>query len=60
MKTPGLIINKEHPSNSCSIQKWICEAHLAGVDDIKTGYIGYTHNKNLALLNVDQVSVKGL
>ncbi len=60
MQTTGSLITKEYQSNICSLQKWICEAHLAGVDEIKTGFIGYTQNKSLALLNVDQISVKGL
>lgn len=60
MKTPGALITKEYQSNSCSIQKWICEARLAGVEEIKTGFVGFSQNKSLALLNVDQVSVRGL
>lgn len=60
MKTsPGSIITKEYHANNCSIQKWICEARLAGVENIKLGYMGYEQNKPV-LLNVSEVTVEGL
>ena len=60
MKTsPGSIITKEYHANNCSIQKWICQARLAGVEKMKFGYMGYEQNKPV-LLNVSEVTVEGL
>ena len=50
--SPGTIITKEYHSNNCSMQKWICEAKLAGVNAIKTGFMGFEQNKPV-LLNVN-------
>jgi hypothetical protein len=58
MKTPGTMMTKEYQSNSCSIQKWICEARLADVKEIKTGFIAFDNNKTPTLLNVDQKSIE--
>lgn len=57
--SPGTIITKEYHSNNCSIQKWICEAKLAGVNSIKTGFMGYEQGKP-ALLNVNEITVEGM
>lgn len=60
MKTsPGTIITKEYQSNNCSLQKWICEAKLAGVSSIKAGYMGFEQNKP-TLLNVSEITVEGM
>lgn len=44
-KTQGTLVFQEYLSNSCSLQKWICEGVLAGVDMIKIGFIGFEKQK---------------
>lgn len=44
-KTQGTLVFQEYLSNSCSLQKWICEAVLAGVDTLKIGFIGFEKQK---------------
>ena len=40
-KAQGTLVFQEYLSNSCSLQKWICEAALANVETIKFGFVGF-------------------
>ena len=44
-KTQGTLVFQEYLSNSCSLQKWICEGYLAGVEMMKIGFIGFEKQK---------------
>ena len=55
----GKIVSQEWQNNACSVQKWICEAKLAGVDTIKTGYMGISKGKP-TILNCDDNAVSSL
>ena len=49
----------EYLANSCSLQKWICEGKIAGVDMIKMGFIGFDKQKP-KLINVNETTLKNL
>jgi hypothetical protein len=40
-KTQGTLVFQEYLSNSCTLQKWICEGRIAGVEMIKMGFVGF-------------------
>lgn len=40
-KTQGTLVFAEYLANSCSLQKWIIEGRLAGVEMAKLGFIGF-------------------
>ena len=58
-KTQGTLVFQEYLSNSCSLQKWICEGVLAGVDMIKIGFIGFEKQKP-KIINVTETSLRSL
>lgn len=58
-KTQGTLMFQEYLSNSCSVQKWICEGVLAGVDTIKLGFIGFEKQKP-KIINVTEATLKSL
>lgn len=58
-KTQGTLVFQEYLSNSCSLQKWICEAVLAGVDTLKIGFIGFEKQKP-KIINVTETTIKHL
>jgi hypothetical protein len=58
-KTQGPLVFQEYLSNSCSLQKWICEGVLAGVDMIKIGFIGFEKQKP-KIINVTETSLRSL
>ena len=58
-KSLGNLVYNEYTTNSCSVQKWICEGYIAGLDLIKLGYIGFQKGRPL-LIHVDETSLKSL
>lgn len=53
------MIFQEYLDNSCSLQKWICEASIAEVEEIKLGFIGFSKQKPL-LFHVHETKLKDL
>ncbi len=58
-KTQGTLVFQEYLYNSCSLQKWICEGRIAGVELIKMGFIGLKNQKP-KLINVNETTLKSL
>jgi len=58
-KTQGTLVFQEYLANSCSVQKWICEGRIAGVELIKLGFVGFDKQKP-KIINVNETSLKGL
>ena len=58
-KTQGTLVFQEYLSNSCSLQKWIVEGRIAGVDMIKLGFIGFDQQK-AKLINVNETTLTSL
>lgn len=58
-KTQGTLVFQEYLANSCSLQKWICEGRIAGVEMIKMGFIGFEKQKP-KLINVTETTMKSL
>jgi hypothetical protein len=58
-KTQGTLVFSEYLANSCSLQKWICEGRIAGVELIKLGFIGFERGKP-KLINVTETTLKNL
>jgi translation initiation factor 3 subunit D len=57
----GSLISSEIKNQTCKISKWICQANLAGIDNIKLGYISRTNNKDKhGILLVENQNVKYL
>jgi hypothetical protein len=50
---------QEYLSNSCSLQKWICEARLAGVELIKFGFVGFDKQKPY-IINIEESTISNL
>jgi hypothetical protein len=58
-KTQGTLVFQEYLANSCSVQKWICEGRIAGVENIKMGFIGFEKQKP-KIINVNETSLKSM
>jgi hypothetical protein len=58
-KTQGMLLFQEYQANSCSLQKWICEGVLAGVEMIKIGFIGFEKTKP-KIINVTETTLQSL
>jgi hypothetical protein len=58
-KTQGTLVFQEYLSNSCSLQKWICEGVLAGIDMIEIGFIGFEKQKP-KIINVTETTLSSL
>ncbi len=58
-KAQGTLVFQEYLSNSCSLQKWICQAALANIETIKFGFVGFEKQKP-KLINVTETTIKSL
>lgn len=58
-QSQGTLVFQEYLSNSCSLQKWICEARLADVECIKFGFVGFDKQKPY-IINIEESTISNL